>query len=474
MYKKSWKEEQQRKENDPVTTDDERTKEGENTLLLNDNVTLEDGNGNDTMIDGSIDINDGDDDRNDVVVIDNTVPPNVNDELGRQRAKMLVDRAMKESNEKNEMASRYSVSSPTSIASILESLPIANAARIYSTTLDEGYDNERRTTTSTSNDDDMTRSFFQYQTTPTSIGERKTQASQKVSTESTHNFAHGNEANSLRDRRRISNVMMMRKNTQRLVNHRGPGGMRHPITSSSRLVTGGISKSLIEGEDRVRPIPTSTTTRGSDARVTNHRALGDDTRRDRSRQRMSLSTTSIGSSSAPTSLVGIEGRSRPVPSSDIPKYATRVNTDHRDKGDERMDATRRSTQPSVLSAVSLVGTEGRSRPVASSTTPEYAIVKDRRSAGDIKDPNRPRGRSGFLAKSLISNEGMVRPVSTTSSSFNYNERVSVANHRGPGDENALTRRRSQEWQQQSTIAPSLSEREQSVDPFPYRLNKSGL
>ena len=477
---KSWKEEQQKKEND--TTNDEHFKEGENTLLLIDNVTLDDDY--DDMIDGSSDYDDDDDDdddddRNDVVFIDTTLPSNVNDELGRQRAKSLVDRAMKENNEKYRMMGRGSVSSPTSIANLLESLPIANAARIYSTILDEGYDNKRRTNTSTSDDDydNTTRSFFQYHLA-TSIGERKTQASQKVSTESTRNFAHGNEANSLRgplstsrvssiaesthsfahgdeenslrDRRRVSNVMMTRKNTLRLVNHRGPGDMRHPTKSGSKSVTGGMSKSLIKGEDRVRPIPISTTSRSSDARVTNHGA--------------SSSTTSIGFSSAPASLVGIEGRSRPVPSSDNPKYATRVNTDHRDKGDMRKDATRRSTRTSVLSAVSLVGTEGRSRPVASSTTPEYAIVKDRRSAGDIKDPNRPRGRSGFLTKSLISKEGMVRPVSSTSSSFNYSERVSVANHRGPGDENALTRRRSQEWHQQSTTTPSLSEREQSVRP----------
>ena len=174
------------------------------------------------------------------------------------------------------------------------------------------------------------------------------------------------------------------------------------------------------------------------------------------------------------SLVGTEGRVRPVPSSHPPEHCARAG-DRRSAGDARDPSRRlgRGASSAPGGSVSLVGTEGRVRPVPSSDRPGHAGVRDRRSAGDDARnyASRSSRRGTPPPKSLIGLEWMARPVSSSSSpsssSFDNDERVRVANHRGPGDDNALTRRfRNNQRSAASITTSSLSEAEQRVRPAP--------
>jgi hypothetical protein len=117
----------------------------------------------------------------------------------------------------------------------------------------------------------------------------------------------------------------------------------------------------------------------------------------------------------------------------------------------------------------LIEKEGRIRPVVSSShLPEYAQVRDRRSVGDTRMLAVRSQRLPPLAKSLIEEEESIRPVSSSSSSYSssidQNVNICFINHRGPGDNNALTRRAQQE--QPVSMTPSLSQSEQRARPIP--------
>mmetsp|Transcript_7169 Transcript_7169/g.15583 ORF Transcript_7169/g.15583 Transcript_7169/m.15583 type:complete len:366 (-) Transcript_7169:9-1106(-) len=106
---------------------------------------------------------------------------------------------------------------------------------------------------------------------------------------------------------------------------------------------------------------------------------------------------------------------------------------------------------------SLVEMEGRVRPTPSSSNPpENDRVMNHRSVGDMKDPRKSKSLSNTV--SLAEGEERVRPIP---SSKPYNSGIS--DHRGPGDTNALTRR---EQSKPSVLAAkeSLIEREDSIRP----------
>ncbi len=316
-------------------------------------------------------------------------------------------------------------------------------------------------------------SFFQVHSVST-LAEKTTQASEKVSAESTQSFAHGNEENSLRHRASITSTKSVpstgsspsrffrvhddaasnsisTKNSMNVAltshDNRGPGdekGARTKLIDSS-------FKSLIEMEARVRPIPS--TFSPEHAKVTDHRDVGDETR---PRRFQKHSTTD--------SLVGTEEQIRPGAPSAFPGYAQ--VKDHRSTGDTRV-ANR--SKLSTLANRSLVEKEGRVRPIVSSShLPEYTQVRDRRSVGDTRKLAVRSQNLSPLAKSLIEEEESIRPVSSSSSShsssIDHNPNVCFINHRGPGDNNALTRRAQQ--LQPVSMTPSLSESEQRARPIP--------
>ena len=361
---------------------------------------------------------------------------------------------------------------------------------------------------------DRKGSFFQVHTVST-LAEKTIQASERVSTESTQSFAHGNEENSLRPKpvplaggdpsrffRVHDDAISTSIPTKNLPNvqvsdHRGPGDVKPP---RNRLTESSV-KSLIEMEERVRPIPSTVSPKY--AKFTDHRDVGDgtDPRRIIQKHRTANSLVGIEEQIRPvapsalpeytqikdhrstgdtkvakrsklsaltnnTSLIETEGRVRPVSTSHLHEHIQ--FKDHRSAGDTKV--AKRSKLPTQKMDVSLIETEGRVRPVVSSShLPEYAQVRDRRSVGDTRKLSVRRSQHRPpLAQSLIEGEETVRPVSSSSSSYSssidQNLHVHVVDHRGPGDDNALTRRAQQ--QQPSPLAPSLSESEQRVRPIP--------
>ncbi len=359
---------------------------------------------------------------------------------------------------------------------------------------------------------DRKSSFFQVHTVSTLV-EKTIQASVRVSTESTQSFAHGNEENSLRpkpvpsaggDQSRFFRVhddaistSIPTKNPPnvQVSDHRGPGDVKPP---RNRLTESSF-KSLIEMEERVRPIPSTVSPKY--AKFIDHRDVGDGTDPQRIVQKHRTANSLVGieeqirpvaPSAIPeytrikdhrstgdtkvakrsklsaltnnTSLIETEGRVRPVSTSHLFEHIQ--FKDHRSAGDTKV--AKRSKSPTQMDG-SLIETEGRVRPVVSSShLPEYAQVRDRRSVGDTRKLSVRLQHRSPPAKSLIEGEESIRPVSSSSSSYSssidQNLHVHVIDHRGPGDDNALTRRAQQ--QQPSPIAPSLSESEQRVRPIP--------
>ena len=269
-------------------------------------------------------------------------------------------------------------------------------------------------------------SFFQVHSSggASSLVGKATEASQNVSRESTTSFAHGDEANSLRDRSDGSSMGYFRVHTTA------------KRSTSFRSAASLGRSSLVETEGRVRPVPNSDLPEY--ANPTDHRDVGD------SRDPRRTTAQQLG----PASLVQSEGRTRPIPSSTVPEYAQ--VKDRRSLGDMK-----KTPRKPVSANVSLVESERRSRPVASSKLP--VAVKDRRSVGD--DHALTKNAKQKQAPSSLSDiEQRVRPSPTSGISLNNQ----VSDHRGPGDSNAMTKRSSQH----NDAAVSLSEIEQRSRPSP--------
>ena len=151
---------------------------------------------------------------------------------------------------------------------------------------------------------------------------------------------------------------------------------------------------------------------------------------------------------------------RPVSSSSSPSSSSFDNDErvrvanHRGPGDDNALTRRfRNNQRSAASITtsSLSEAEQRVRPAPTSDQLRNVRVSDRRGPGDdsalTRRSQQQQQQSASITTASLSEAGAeqrVRPVPSSFVAFDNNERVRVADHRGPGDDNSLTRRNQQQ------------------------------
>jgi len=267
--------------------------------------------------------------------------------------------------------------------------------------------------------------------------------------ESTQSFVHGNEAE---NSQRPTFTSSTKEGDPRYFQVHGTAGdlrRKNESFATSSVVAGANKKSLADIEERIRPSP-SATELPQYVKATDHRDVGD------TKDPRNLSAVTATASKV-KSLVDSEVRIRPIPSS---SSNTKVATDHRDVGDVRNTKSAEST-----AAKSLVEMEEQIRPAAaSSNLPGYAQVKDRRSVGDVKDP---KSRLQQEQQPLMEERIQQRPTAKSNQA-----KVVTTDHRGPGDDHTLTKKRGAAAQHHPQQSVSLSEAEQRVRPTPSSADQS--
>ncbi|KAL9179216.1 hypothetical protein ACHAXT_008506 [Thalassiosira profunda] len=154
-------------------------------------------------------------------------------------------------------------------------------------------------------------------------------ASRKVSKQSTKSFAHGNEEDSQRPMVSFDERNVAVGYFQKHVESTKPS---QSVLAADAAMSGQTG-AFADDEKRQRPVPTSD--QPVYAQLANHRGAGD-TRKPSARSQPP--SNALGAASAAGSLVDTEERVRPIPTSNLPEYAQ--VQDHRSAGDIKSPGTR--------------------------------------------------------------------------------------------------------------------------------------